>query len=191
MAGWALLAPRRPWPGHGLERRGARGMLPRREARALAQRGAAIALRGRPGAPGGTGGRGSRRTFPRAPQHADEVRAFLDGQRDALGTGYHVQSGKAVLELKPVGRDKGRVVADFMREAPFAGRIPVFVGDDRTDEDAFAWVNAHGGVSIRVGDAQGPTRATYRLESVTAALRWLDDVAAALSAGDGQGGARA
>jgi trehalose 6-phosphate phosphatase len=61
-----------------------------------------------------------------------------------------------------------------MAEAPFQGRIPVFIGDDRTDEDAFAAVNALGGVSIRVGEHHPDTAATATLPSVAATLEWLD-----------------
>ncbi|HEX2082842.1 MAG TPA: trehalose-phosphatase, partial [Xanthomonadaceae bacterium] len=48
--------------------------------------------------------------------------------------GYHLQYGNRVVELKPQGADKGTAIDAFLREAPFAGRMPVFVGDDLTDE---------------------------------------------------------
>jgi trehalose 6-phosphate phosphatase len=84
---------------------------------------------------------------------------------------FQMQSGKLVLEFKPAGRDKGRAVDEFLSEPPFAGRLPVFVGDDVTDEHGFAAVNARGGVSVKVGD--GATIARRRLESVDAVHRWL------------------
>jgi trehalose 6-phosphate phosphatase len=88
-----------------------------------------------------------------------------------LGDGYCVQSGKRVVEIRPAGRDKGKAVQAFMRERPFRGRTPVFLGDDSTDEYAFAVVNRLGGVSIKVGP--GPTAACWRLRNVAAARQWI------------------
>lgn len=67
---------------------------------------------------------------------------------------YAVQPGKMVFELKPKGVDKGRAVQAFLSEAPFAGRVPLFAGDDLTDEAAFAAVQAAGGLGIKVGDGE-------------------------------------
>ena len=60
-----------------------------------------------------------------------------------------------------------------MAEPPFRGRVPVFLGDDTTDEEGFAEVNRRSGVSIRVGAPLATSAAAYRLPSVTAALDWL------------------
>lgn len=80
--------------------------------------------------------------------------------------------GKMVVELRPRTADKGRAIEAFLAEPAFHGRRPVFVGDDRTDEDGFAAVNARDGVSILVGDA-APSRARYRLDDVAAVIVWL------------------
>src|SRR5262245_4581433 len=89
---------------------------------------------------------------------------------------FQLQPGKMVLEIKPSGRDKGRAIEEFLSEPPFVGRIPVFVGDDVTDEYGFLAVNARGGVSIKVGD--GNSAATLRLRNVDAVHRWLRGVLA-------------
>ncbi|MDU6388897.1 MAG: trehalose-phosphatase, partial [Pantoea sp.] len=83
-----------------------------------------------------------------------------------------LQPGKCVVEIKPQGVDKGEAVRAFMREAPFAGRIPVFVGDDLTDEKGFIAVNAMQGISVKVG--QGSSQARYRLPDVEAVYAWLE-----------------
>jgi trehalose 6-phosphate phosphatase len=87
--------------------------------------------------------------------------------------GLMLLEGKMVFELKPPGCDKGHAIAAYMAEAPFAGRRPVFAGDDVTDEAGFAIVNQMGGVSIRIGADQRPTAAAYGHEDVGAMQGWL------------------
>jgi trehalose 6-phosphate phosphatase len=104
---------------------------------------------------------------------------------DGLGDAFELQPGKFVLEVKPSGKDKGTAIAEFMAEAPFAGRVPVFVGDDLTDELGFEWVNLRGGHSVKVG--AGPTRAQWRLADAAAVRRWLSRFAAEAGAEHGSG----
>lgn len=96
--------------------------------------------------------------------------------RSAQRHGLSVQKGAMVRELRAPGRTKGDVVRLFMGEPPFAGGRPVMVGDDITDEDAFAAVNGLGGTSILVGPER-PTQATYRLTDVDAVKAWLASAA--------------
>jgi trehalose 6-phosphate phosphatase len=88
-----------------------------------------------------------------------------------LGSDYGLQAGKQVLELKPTGRDKGIAIEEFLREPPFAGRVPAFVGDDLTDDFGFACVNRLGGHSVKVG--AGASVATWRIADAGAVRRWL------------------
>ncbi|MEP9376462.1 trehalose-phosphatase [Aquabacter sp. CN5-332] len=62
-----------------------------------------------------------------------------------------VLPGRMVFEVKRRGHDKGAAVRVFMAEPPFAGRTPVFLGDDVTDEAGFAAVREMGGIAISVG----------------------------------------
>lgn len=85
--------------------------------------------------------------------------------------------GNHVVEIKPLHGDKGTAIEAFMREEPFAGRTPVFIGDDVTDEDGFRAVNDLDGVSVKVG--VGETRAKYRLADTQAVMDWLEVLVAA------------
>jgi len=76
------------------------------------------------------------------------------------------------LELRAAGHDKGHVARALSARLP-EGTLPVFVGDDRSDEDAFAAV-ARRGVAIRVGRAGRRSRARLRLASTRSVIRFLD-----------------
>ena len=110
--------------------------------------------------------------FRLAPELEETARHVAEDFVSRYGEVLALQPGKCVFELKPRGASKGEVIRTFMQEAPFAGRTPVFIGDDLTDEAGFTVVNELGGVSIKVGS--GATEATQRLESVEAVAAWLD-----------------
>lgn len=93
--------------------------------------------------------------------------------------GYRLQHGNCVVELRPAHSDKGEAVRTLMQAAPFAGRIPVYAGDDLTDEDGFAAANRLGGLSVRVGDRE-PSLATHTLTDTDALRDWLHEAAARL-----------
>ncbi|MBX4354691.1 trehalose-phosphatase, partial [Mycobacterium tuberculosis] len=86
-----------------------------------------------------------------------------------------LQLGKCVVEIKPRGVNKGEAITAFMQEAPFAGREPVFVGDDLTDEAGFSVVNQLQGMSVKVG--AGETQAHWRLADAAAVRTWLQHLA--------------
>lgn len=87
--------------------------------------------------------------------------------------GLQLLRGKAVVEVKSTRVGKGLAIEAFMQEAPFAGRVPVFAGDDVTDEAGFEVVQRLGGSGIKVGD--GPSRARHRCPSPEALRAWLAD----------------
>ncbi|GKT15131.1 trehalose-phosphatase [Acidovorax sp. SUPP2522] len=90
--------------------------------------------------------------------------------------GLELMQGKCVLEIKPSGPSKGRAITDFMQHPPFQGRIPVFAGDDVTDENGFVATQAMGGIGIKVGT--GETQATVRCDDTTVLREWLYQMAA-------------
>jgi len=90
-----------------------------------------------------------------------------------------VMPAHMAFEVKPRSFDKGTAIEALMAEAPFHGRIPLFIGDDRTDEDGFAAVESAGGHGIRVGCA-GESRARFRLPDPAAVRQFLARVATTL-----------
>jgi len=117
----------------------------------------------------------------RAPQQFEPLR---DAAVDMIGQlpGYELQPGNLVIEFKPAGMDKGRAVSELLASAPFAGRLPVYLGDDLTDEHAFASVHKRGGVGILVGSPR-VTHAFFSLSGPAAVEAWLASVLDALSRG--------
>lgn len=87
--------------------------------------------------------------------------ALEQGLADLLGAQatHVVLPAHMAFEVRPRGTDKGAAVAALLDRPPFAGRVPVYVGDDVTDEDAIRVARARGGLGLRVaetfGDAAG------------------------------------
>lgn len=86
---------------------------------------------------------------------------------------YRLQHGKMVLEAKPSRANKGRALRSLMSSEPFQDRVPVMVGDDRTDEDAMTVANELSGYGVMVG-ADSPV-ARYGFEDVAAVHAWLQE----------------
>jgi trehalose 6-phosphate phosphatase len=103
--------------------------------------------------------------LPRATQLVEQALA-------GLPKGYRVVAGNAGVELLPLEAAKGAAIRRFMEIAPFAGRRPVFLGDDTSDENGFETINDAGGISIRV-KPPAQTTAQYGLAGVTETLAWL------------------
>lgn len=109
--------------------------------------------------------------FRQAPELEEVARTLAEDFAQRYAEVLTLQPGKCVFELAR-GASKGEVIRAFMQEPPFAGCIPVFLGDDLTDEAGFAAVNALGGRSIKVGD--GPSEARERVASVAAVGSWIE-----------------
>lgn len=105
----------------------------------------------------------------------------LEAMREAVRRtpGMELLHGKFVFEIKPAGVSKGTAIRNFMAQPPFAGRVPMFAGDDTTDEAGFAAVAALQGHTIKVGE--GASLATARIASPTRLRDWLYACAAGLA----------
>jgi trehalose 6-phosphate phosphatase len=82
--------------------------------------------------------------------------------------------GKAMVEIKQVGFNKASAVCELMTYPPFAGRRPIFIGDDVTDRDVFAVMPKFSGIAISVGE-QYPT-AEYCFERPAEVRGWLAEL---------------
>jgi len=107
--------------------------------------------------------------YRQAPERAAECEAVASALASAMGLS--ATRGKMVIEVLPPQVNKGQAVQELMARPPFAGRRPVFVGDDLTDENGILVAQAMGGYGVKVGT--GPSAARYRLGSVGAVHRWL------------------
>ena len=88
------------------------------------------------------------------PHDAQVAEATVKEAAAHLGQSYRLQLGKAVGEIVPASATKGHAIRTLSESPPYAGRRAIFLGDDRTDEIAFAIVNADGGISVRIGDEE-------------------------------------
>jgi trehalose 6-phosphate phosphatase len=93
-----------------------------------------------------------------SPGAGPAIRAMLAPLVEA-SPDFELLAGHMMWEVRPRGVDKGHGVARLMRHAPFQGRLPLFIGDDVTDEDGMRVARAMGGAGLRVpdifGDASG------------------------------------
>ena len=176
----ALFAPLRlPTAGlHGVERRAASGEMHGSSfvdaqldgaRRVLAQ-----LVREHPGTLLEDKGRTVAVHFRMAPQCEAMFAAAVKGIVGGLGARYHIQGGNMMLEIKPCGFSKAAAIKAFMREPPFSGRRPVFVGDDLTDEDGFKAVEDGGGISFAVGER---VNGQFRFADPGMVRRWLEGIA--------------
>jgi trehalose 6-phosphate phosphatase len=109
--------------------------------------------------------------YRNAPRLASYSHRLMRDLRRVHVPDFVIQRGKRVVELKAAGKDKGIAIAELMAGSHFRGRIPVFAGDDATDELGFRTVNRMGGHSIKIGN--GRTHAQWRLPNVGSLRAWL------------------
>ena len=87
-----------------------------------------------------------------APQHAATVReAVAAACAPYPSSTIEVLPGKDVIEVKSRAFNKGTGIRELMKYPPFRGRRPLFIGDDVTDETAFAVLAEFDGFGFSVG----------------------------------------
>ena len=115
--------------------------------------------------------------------HHDEAEKVLAAAR-RMATGaarsglFRLLGGHKFLEIGPTLAHKGQTVHYLLDRYPWPGALPVYLGDDDKDEEAFGVVKARGGVAIVVAQEPRSTQANCRLESPKAARHWLEGLLA-------------
>ena len=82
--------------------------------------------------------------------------------------------GNSVIEIKPRGFDKGSGLCELMTHPPFRGRQPIFIGDDTTDDAAFAVLPHFHGIGFSVGGIV--PGATFNFDGPKDVRRWLEQI---------------
>jgi trehalose-phosphatase len=99
---------------------------------------------------------------------------FIDpGDRAGV---FREHGGPRFYEICPAVAHKGRAVQYLLGHSPSSESLPIYLGDDYNDEDAFEVVKANGGIAVLVLHEPRQTRADFRLENPTAARQWLEDL---------------
>ena len=118
--------------------------------------------------------------YRKAPQKAERLRQHVAATRSAFpGEPTELLLGKAVMEIKRPGINKGNSIRKLMAHPPFAGRVPVFIGDDVTDESVFAVLPEIGGKGFSVsryfpgltGTFESPSQVRSALQFLAARVR--------------------
>ncbi|SIR12131.1 trehalose 6-phosphatase [Rhizobium sp. RU35A] len=115
--------------------------------------------------------------YRQAPERQADLQALMRQALSEAGPDYALQRGKMVIEIRPARASKGAALRAFLAEPPFAGRRPIAIGDDLTDEAMFKVANQLGGLSIRIGEPGEDTAAHTTLASAAALRAILKDLA--------------
>jgi trehalose-phosphatase len=91
-------------------------------------------------------------------------------------------SGKKVYEVRPAVKwDKGEAIAFLIDKYGTTktkkGLLPIFLGDDQTDEDGFRVIEKHDGVSVFVGEQTNNSKARYYLKAPAEVEQFLERLA--------------
>lgn len=110
--------------------------------------------------------------YRRAPEQGETMQQAMRQLHAPLAERFELIEGNHVLEITSAAADKGSAVRDLMQRDPWQGRLPIYIGDDTTDEPAFSAVRDLGGWAIRVGD-RARSHAEFQLDNTAAVRAWL------------------
>jgi trehalose-phosphatase len=108
----------------------------------------------------------------------DQANIVLENARrmanDAASLGpFRLLGGHKFLEIGPRLANKGQTVAYLLDHYSWPGAMPLYLGDDDKDEEAFGVIKARGGIAILVAKEPRNSQADCRLESPQAVRHWL------------------
>jgi trehalose 6-phosphate phosphatase len=108
-------------------------------------------------------------------QEAEDLLAQARRQAEEVATEgpFRVLGGHKFLEIGPRLAHKGRTIDYLLDRHPWSGALPLYVGDDDKDEEAFGVIQSRGGLAVVVSAEPRETQADLRLTSPTATRRWL------------------
>lgn len=104
--------------------------------------------------------------FRQAPSYGPDVQRLFEAMVAENPNDFEVLRASMAFEVRHRDINKGAAVRELMKHAPFSGRVPVFVGDDVTDEDGFRVATELGGLGLHVGRSFGGKPSEVR--------RWLE-----------------
>jgi len=104
---------------------------------------------------------------------------------DTIGEAVEILPGKLVVDIKPAATNKGKAVCELMQYPPFAGRRPIFIGDDATDLTVFEVIPQFRGQSYSVGGIDANVDGHF--DTPEAVRAWLTQIAAEGCAAENSG----
>lgn len=111
-----------------------------------------------------------------APDKGAEVLAAVRTICSDAGEAVEILPGKLVVDIKPPAINKGNAVCDLMQLPPFAGRRPIFIGDDTTDLAVFGVIPRFDGQAYSVGGIAAEVDGHF--DRPEAVREWLAQIAA-------------
>jgi trehalose-phosphatase len=104
---------------------------------------------------------------------ASARRSAVEAMEDGSPALFRLLGGHKFLEIGPKLAHKGQTVDYLLEQYRWPGALPLYLGDDDKDEEAFGVIKARGGIAVVVAAQPRQTKADFRLAAPSAARRWL------------------